>query len=317
MSDPAPTTYPSAVVLAQLRSLLGEADRMQRRCRAWQLVVQSAGYDDSFAVSDFALEHDLIRHIPPHERSRSQHGAFWISPLDEMEMIEIPAGRYAIGETCTLTEGPAFSLARFPVTNAQFKTFLDATNYSPTDDAETFLAHWTKGAIPPGLERHPVVWVSYLDALHYCRWAGLTLPTEWLWEKAARGSDARAYPWGGRDLYGPGMNRLTNVASARTCPVGNYPRTRSAHGCEDMVGNVSEWCQMTPNDDPAVIPTAVPVIPEIRPDVPQYAAVRGSCFLRTDPTRMVSWHRRKLSLTRRNAWVGFRPAFFLPWRPSA
>ena len=94
---------------------------------------------------------------------------------------------------------PAFSLARYPVTNARFATFLSETGYEPPEkhpNNERFLMHWSNGAPPKGKEDHPVVFVSYVDALAYCRWAGLMLPTEWLWEKAARGADGRIYPWG-------------------------------------------------------------------------------------------------------------------------
>ena len=87
-----------------------------------------------------------------------------------------------------------------------------------------------------------MVWVSYIDALPYCRWAGLTLPTEWLWEKAARGRDGRPYPWGNALAVG---GASANVRCDGHSPVGSYPRTRTAYGCEDMIGNVSEWCQMT------------------------------------------------------------------------
>ena len=90
------------------------------------------------------------------------------------------------------------------ITNAQFANFLAATGYTPHQehpDNELFLQHWGEEGPPRGLEQHPVVWVSYLDAVAYCQWAGLTLPTEWLWEKAARGPDGRPYPWGDKRIY--------------------------------------------------------------------------------------------------------------------
>jgi serine/threonine-protein kinase len=106
------------------------------------------------------------------------------------------------------------------------------------------------------------------------------------------------------------------VDSSGTVPVGSYPRTRTPYGCEDLIGNVSEWCQMTPGDDPRVVPQELPEVPWPAEGAPVYAAVRGSCFLRTNPARMVAWHRRKLSVIRRNHWTGFRPAFLPAWRPA-
>jgi formylglycine-generating enzyme required for sulfatase activity len=86
-----------------------------------------------------------------------------------------------------------------------------------------------------------------------------------------------------------------------------------------MVGNVSEWCWMTPDDDPEHIPEPWPDLgPLILADaeVVQYAAVRGSCFLRSRSSLMTCWHRRRLSMTRRNRWTGFRPALLLACRPA-
>jgi serine/threonine-protein kinase len=230
-------------------------------------------------------------------------------------MVWVPPGPFHVGKDNEPAESPGFSLARFPVTNAQFERFLDESGYRPPPDhpgEELFLAHWTNGAVPKGRGDHPVVWVSYLDALHYCAWAGLTLPTEWLWEKAARGPDGRPFPWG----VEPPSEKLTNVGTSDTCPVGRFARTRTPYGCEDLVGNVSEWCQMTKGEDFGHFPGPRPSIPPAAGGTKAYAAVRGSCYLRTRAVRMVSWHRRRLSVTRRNSWVGFRPALLLPFRPA-
>lgn len=89
----------------------------------------------------------------------------------------------------------AFHIDRTPVTNAQFKAFIDASGYAPAD-AHRFLHHWHEGAPVAGSEQQPVVWISLEDARAYAAWAGKRLPREWEWQYAAQGDDGRAYPWG-------------------------------------------------------------------------------------------------------------------------
>jgi serine/threonine-protein kinase len=141
----------------------------------------------------------------------------------------------------------------------------------------------------------------------------MTLPTEWLWEKAARCRDGRTYPWG-PELEAAAQ--LTNVGAPGTRPVGSYPRTRTPYGCEDLVGNVSEWCQISPAADYGHMPDSLAEAEGTREGSNLYAPVRGACFMRTVSPRHASWHRRQLAYYRRNYWVGFRPALFLPCRPA-
>src|SRR5262249_38254302 len=134
---------------------------------------------------------------------------------DGVEMIWIPPGPFFVGPDRRPAASEGFSLARHPVTNAQFQPFLNETDYEPPFDdpqPESFLHHWMEYGLPKGLEDHPVVWVSFADALAYCRWAGCTLLTEWLWEKAARGPDGRPYPWGDHNpFHHLSGERLANV----------------------------------------------------------------------------------------------------------
>jgi serine/threonine-protein kinase len=97
--------------------------------------------------------------------------------------------------------------------------------------------------------------------------------------------------------------------------VHSFPRTRTAFGCEDMIGNVSEWCLMTEADHDLQLPTAPPDIARYLAEPNQHGNVRGSCYLRSYATKMVCSHRRRLGLTRRNYWVGFRPIFPGSCRP--
>lgn len=125
-----------------------------------------------------------------------------------------------------------FFLDKYPVTNLQFKAFLDASHYIP-DDTTNFLKHWKNGKIPKGLENHPVVYVSYEDALAYARWKGLRLPTEWEWQYAAQGNLGYAWPWGNK------FDSLQcNNALNHTTRVDAYPSGASPFGVEDLVGNV-------------------------------------------------------------------------------
>ena len=91
-----------------------------------------------------------------------------------------------------------YYIDKYPVTNAQFKVFLDATHYHPKDDLN-FLKDWKAGAFPDGGANKPVTWVSLDDARAYAKWAGKRLPHEWEWQYAAQGSDNRTYPWGNCD----------------------------------------------------------------------------------------------------------------------
>ncbi len=158
-----------------------------------------------------------------------------------------------------------------------------------------------------------MVFVSYLDALAYCEWAGLSVPGEYQWEKAARGTDGRAYPWGNAaPRSGPrGATRpVAQFDIGTTAAVGVLPGTRSPYGCEQMAGNVSTWCQ--PGD-----PTKPGEFPPVHPEVTSpTAAVRGGAFKRSGPRTLRACHRRRLSVVRRNDWVGIRPACLLPVRPA-
>lgn len=320
--------HPSAQQYVELDRLRHNPAGKARSRRAWQLLSQTYGNDDVPIMLDFALENDLVHSCEDVWQESRQKAEprypVWTNPTDGSEMIWIPAGPFYVGpkqrkhrHTCK-----GFSLARHPVTNNQFAKFLAETGYAPPSEhpePELFLSHWEQGKVPQRLGDHPVVWVSYLDALAYCDWAGATLPTEWLWEKAARGPEGPPFPWGETSPIEYQYNRkprLANVRNRSTLPVGSFPKTRTAYGCEDMIGNVSEWCRMIEGDDCGFMPETRPdeIIPA--PNSPIYAAVRGSCFLRSGRDRVVAWHRRRLSVARRNQWVGFRPACYLPCCPA-
>jgi formylglycine-generating enzyme required for sulfatase activity len=151
-----------------------------------------------------------------------------------IEMVTIPAGPFLYGKQKQEVHLPEYALARTPVTNIQYKAFVDATGHR-------IPSHWVKGRIPKGKEDHPVVNVSWEDAQAFCEWAGCRLPTEQEWEKGARGTDGRKYPWGNGWQLGRCNTREAGLGD--TTPVDRYPTGASPYGLLDMAGNVWEWCE--------------------------------------------------------------------------
>jgi len=169
------------------------------------------------------------------ERQQQKPESIW-HPIgnQKIELVKIPAGEFLYGDNKKKVYLPDYYLARTPVTNLQYKAFVDATGYEPPK-------HWKRGEIPKGKENHPVVYVSWYDAKAFCDWAGLRLPTEQEWEKGARGADGREYPWGNQEPNPNLCNFDRNVGD--TTPVGRYPAGASPYGLLDMAGNVWEWCE--------------------------------------------------------------------------
>ncbi len=164
------------------------------------------------------------------------------------ELVLIPGGVFAMGPSRREVHVDPVYVDRTPVTNAQFSVFLEATSYKPTDaGAKRFLAHWRNGKAPRGEDRHPVVFVSWFDARAYASWAGRRLLTEAEWEKAARGTDGRRYPWGRAEP----RSVHANFGRSRdgTSPVGTYPEGASPFGILDLAGNVWEWCEDAFDED--------------------------------------------------------------------
>ncbi len=175
----------------------------------------------------------------------------FVHPKTGTEMILIPAGEFVMGEDkeAHKVSLDSFYMAHYPVTNAEYKKFVDATNHDvPFVDqgwAEPYSWNQQTRTFPARRENHPVVLVSWNDVVAYCEWAGVRLPTEAEWEKAASWDVAksvkRAYPWG--DKFDASKCNTSESKIGDTTQVGKYsPQGDSAYGIADMAGNVWEWC---------------------------------------------------------------------------
>ncbi|MGH9664158.1 MAG: formylglycine-generating enzyme family protein, partial [Bryobacteraceae bacterium] len=135
---------------------------------------------------------------------------------------------------------PSFFIDTMPVTDAEFKRFIDATHYRPRDD-HNFLRDWKGGAYPEGWANKPVTWVSLEDARAYAKWAGKRLPHEWEWQYAAQGTGGRLYPWGNQwnaaAVPPPEKGRTMRPPT----DAGAFPAGASPFGVLDLTGNVWQW----------------------------------------------------------------------------
>ena len=152
---------------------------------------------------------------------------------DGKEMVRVAGGTFLYGDDKSSLSVDEFWIDKTPVTNAEYARFVTATHRTPP-------VHW-KGEVPPHeIADHPVTYVDWNDAVAYAEWAGKRLPAEQEWEKAARGTDGRRYPWGDDRPTKELCNFNQNVGG--TTPVGKYsPQGDSPYGCVDMAGNVWEW----------------------------------------------------------------------------
>ena len=239
------------------------------------------------------LEHPTM--IPVEIQTRT-------TELDGAEMVFVPAGPFWMGSLeddsyAYQNEMPqrevtldAFWIDRYEVTNARYAACVDAGvckapfafgMFKPNSSTrEQYFGN-------PEYVNYPVIYVNWFAAQEYCTWAGKRLPTEAEWEKAARGTDGRLFPWGNKDVTG----NLANLADANTnydwtiryindgfqdtSPAGNYPQGASPYGAMDMAGNVWEWVQdwydvsyyrTAPDENPA------------GPDEGEYKGLRGGSW---------------------------------------
>jgi formylglycine-generating enzyme required for sulfatase activity len=151
--------------------------------------------------------------------------------LRENNWVRIPEGVFVMGEGqgAHEVELSAYEIGKYPVTVEEFARYVEDGGAGPED--------WDKQVEYPN---RPVVGVSWREAVVYCQWRGVRLPTDAEWERAARGVEGRVYPWGSEEPDPSRANyRETNVGAPT--PVGLFPRGATPEGICDLAGNVYEW----------------------------------------------------------------------------
>jgi formylglycine-generating enzyme required for sulfatase activity len=178
-----------------------------------------------------------------------------VTGKDGAPMRLIPAGEFLMGTAISHRDGgrdeyperriylDAFYLDIYEVTNRRYLEFVEATGHRiPEHPRDKKLTLWQGSTVPDAFKDHPEVNVDWYDADAYCRWAGKRLPTEAEWERAARGTSGRRFPWGNAEptrTLANYLNQWRNGAGLE--PVGSHPQGASPEGVQDLQGNVWEW----------------------------------------------------------------------------
>ncbi len=302
----------------QWRTLLNQARDVLIDTERRQLYVASLQDNDTTPLE-----------IVPIEEEPTPEQALAI-PTEKDGMVLIPAGDFQMGSDehdAPEDEKPAhavyvdaFYIDKYPVTNAQYKEFVNANPewrnlrvynfqlamriYRDSD----YLKNWFKGKYPGGKDDHPVTWVSWHAAMAYAKWVGKRLPTEAEWEKAARGGLAgQIFPWGNA-IYTENANFDKRIGE--TTPVGKYPANR--YGVCDIIGNVSECCldkwdskfyKSSERNNP--ISGSIESIVEAPSKSKKYRVIRGGSWNSSRYEVRVS-NRACLAPWKTNSFVGFR-----------
>jgi formylglycine-generating enzyme required for sulfatase activity len=237
---------------------------------------------------------------------------------DGAPMVLIPAGEFLMGTSVSQRDGgrdeypqrrvvlAPFYLDVYEVTNRRYVEFVTATGYrAPEHPRDKKLTLWRGTTVPDAFKDHPVVNVDWADAAAYCKWAGKRLPTEAEWERAARGTTGRRFPWGETEptrAMANYLNQWRNGAALE--PVGSHPQGATPEGVHDLEGNVWEW--VADWYDPHYYEKG-PVRNPQGPPVGSRKVIRGSGWESEAPLLRAA-HRVNSDPNNRNHSLGFRCA---------
>lgn len=243
----------------------------------------------------------------PETISSDQQSTAQDTPLPD-EMVEIPAGSFIRGTTKGgFDEQPeraitldAFSIDRYEVTNHYYQQFIRATGHRKAGPPSRYAKSIgrMRGA------NQPVVYVSWDDAVEYCRWKGKRLPTEAEWEKAMRGPDGRLWPWGSEEKPGGANWARVQDGFEVAAPVGTFQDDLSPYGIMDGAGNVMEWVEdwyseRYYRDSPDANPPS--------PEFGTFKVLRGGTYTTTGGDLRIT-SRSKMVPDFRDETIGFRCA---------
>jgi len=321
------TCIVAVMVFGSLHAIsLGESRLQHMRDKAGYDVsemdshIRAAGEDlQIHAQSEYGAAH--AAYSPDDARALLTPGQW--GKLSQMRLV--PAGSFTMGTDIFRADDqdkpahkvtlPAFRIDTYPVTNAEYARFVAETGHRPPSG-------WPKGRIPQGEEMFPVTLVSWYDARDFCNWKGAHLPSEAQWEKAARGTDGRRWPWGDQ-MDAARLNTYYNVGHATQ--VTKYPQGASPFGVMDMAGNVYEWvaddfAPYAGSQAPAdLFKVKVPkvlsaedrskkVVDLVVLEGQKYKVLRGGSW-NSDPFSTTSYHRNYESPNKASDFIGFRCAF--------
>jgi len=229
------------------------------------------------------------------------------NPIDE-ELVTIPGGSFLRGTTSGgFDEQPqrtvslnTFAIDRYEVTNFQYQQFVAATGHRKASPPSRYAKSIGKMR---GVNQ-PVVYVSWDDAMAYCRWKGRRLPSEAEWEKAMRGSDGRLWPWGNQDQPNGANWARVQDGHEVSAPVGSFKGDRSPYDVMDGAGNVMEWVADWYDE------SYYKHSPEQNPPTPEYGTyrvLRGGGYTTTGGDIRIT-SRSKMVPDFRDETIGFRCA---------